>query len=371
MKRLKILLLSAYAASSHRYWRELLVEHLTEFDWTVVELPDRHFYWRVRSNALTYAMEHRKTLLEPYDLVMATSMVDLCGLRGLLPSISSIPTILYFHENQFAYPVRKPSSNIINSQLVSVYSAMSADRVLFNSEYNMQSFLNGARELFEKMPDGVPANVMGGVESNSRVVPVPILTGLAAHDAGHRAKRTDRALEIVWNHRWEYDKQPEVFFAAMQMLQEHGVEFVLHVMGQSFREVPPCFNQARESLGDRVATWGYQPRESYLQILRRADFVVSCAAHDFQGLGMLEAISLGCVPVAPARVAYREYIPSSFLYQSEIGDNAEPEFLFNKINSVLDGEWPSAPDVSRFYMADLVSKYRQAINKTIEAAPGV
>jgi len=181
---------------------------------------------------------------------------------------------------------------------------------------------------------------------------VPILTGLAAHDAGHRAKRTDRALEIVWNHRWEYDKQPEVFFAAMQMLQEHGVEFVLHVMGQSFREVPPCFNQARESLGDRVATWGYQPRESYLQILRRADFVVSCAAHDFQGLGMLEAISLG-------------------LYQSEIGDNAEPEFLFNKINSVLDGEWPSAPDVSRFYMADLVSKYRQAINKTIEAAPGV
>jgi len=117
----RILLLSAYDASSHRYWRELLADRLTDFDWAVVALPDRHFYWRIRSNALTYALQHRDILAEGYDLILATSMVDLCGLRGLLPAISQIPTVLYFHENQFAYPVRKPSSNIINSQLVSVY----------------------------------------------------------------------------------------------------------------------------------------------------------------------------------------------------------------------------------------------------------
>ena len=309
MRRLKILLLSAYDASSHRYWRQLLTEHLTAFDWTVVTLPDRHFYWRIRSNALTYALQHREALSGEYDLILATSMVDLCGLRGLLPALGRIPTVLYFHENQFAYPVRKPNSNIINSQLVSIYSSLCADRVLFNSNYNQQSFLSGAKTLFKKMPDGVPANAMADVERTSEVLPVPIQTGPTGSAAVSIERPSSRVVEIVWNHRWEYDKQPEVFFAAMQLLQNHGVDFVLHVMGQSFREIPECFTQAIDTFGERIVTWGYQPRNAYLKVLQQADIVVSCAAHDFQGLGMLEAISHGCVPIAPARVAYIEYVP--------------------------------------------------------------
>ncbi len=360
--RLKILLLSAYDASSHRYWRELLAEQLDEFDWTVVSLPDRHFYWRIRSNALTYVSQHNEKLSADYDLVLATSMVDLCGLKGLLPKVSRIPSVLYFHENQFAYPVRKPGTNIINSQLVSVYSSMAADRVLFNSNYNRQSFLSGANELFKKMPDGVPSNVMDKVASVCEVLPVPIQSANRSRSIdGPGYGASDRPLEIVWNHRWEYDKQPEVFFAAMARLQNHGVDFVLHLMGQSFREMPPCFAEAKDTLAGHIQTWGYQPRAEYLGILQQADMVVSCAVHDFQGLGMLEAICYGCVPVAPARVAYGEYIPQELLYQCEANRENEDEVLFNKIISLVQGEWPSVPDVSRYSAENLLDQYRQVI----------
>lgn len=368
MNKPRILLLSAYDASSHRYWHELLTEQLTDFDWTVLTLPDRHFYWRIRSNALTFTLQHRQTLLSGFDLMLATSMVDLCGLRGLLPGVSRIPTLLYFHENQFAYPVRKPSSNIINSQLVSIYSSLSADRVLFNSSYNRRSFLTGARELFQKMPDGVPGDVMIDVEHSSLVLPVPISTPVAGSAAtiDHRAS-SDR-LEIVWNHRWEYDKQPEVFFAAMHLLQDHSVDFVLHIMGQSFRQEPACFSTAKDTFGDRIETWGFQPRDVYLQKLQQADLVVSSAAHDFQGLGMLEAMSQGCVPIAPARVAYEEYIPADLLYHCEAGASNEPVVLFEKLISLFGGDRPEVPDVSRFQAVTLLEQYRLLLAETISAA---
>lgn len=364
MKKPRILLLSAYDASSHRYWRELLTDNLNEYDWTVVTLPDRHFYWRVRSNAMTYALQHRDALLADYDVILATSMVDLCGLRGLLPALSRIPTILYFHENQFAYPVRKPSSNIINAQLVSIYSALCANSVLFNSHYNRQTFFSGANALFKKMPDGVPANATTDIENNSDVLPVPIHSPVTVKAPAYNK---DTVLEIVWNHRWEYDKQPEVFFAAMTLLQQRGVPFVLHVMGQSFRESPPCFAEAKKSLHEHIATWGFQPKNSYEKILQQANVVVSCAAHDFQGLGMLEAISHGCVPIAPARVAYTEYVPEALLYHCNTGDSNEPAVLSEKITSLLQAEWPVAPDVSGYMLESLLDQYRQKITEAISA----
>lgn len=104
MKRGRILLLSAYDAASHRYWHQLLRQELNDWDWQLLTLPARHFSWRIRGNPLYWAQACRETLEQAYDLVLATSMVDLSTLRGLVPALAGIPTLLYFHENQFAYP---------------------------------------------------------------------------------------------------------------------------------------------------------------------------------------------------------------------------------------------------------------------------
>ena len=99
---MKILLLSAYDAASHQRWRQELEEFFPEHQWTQLSLPPRYFSWRVRGNSVSWAFSQRTLLTQAYDLVIVTSMVDLSSLRGFVPELARIPTLVYFHENQFA-----------------------------------------------------------------------------------------------------------------------------------------------------------------------------------------------------------------------------------------------------------------------------
>lgn len=371
----RILLLSGYHAASHRYWAEQLVTELPEYEWTQVALPDRHFYWRVRSNALTFAFQQHE-LQADYDLILATSMVDLCNLRGLMPHLSSVPALLYFHENQFAYPQRKANSNLINAQLTSIYSALVADKLIFNSEYNKETFFDGARCVLKKMPDGTPGDLIDRLTDRAVVVPVPIRDGLL--NPGSAA--TNRPIEILWNHRWEYDKQPQVFFSAISKLLSDGFELSLHIVGQSFREIPECFTQFQKAYRDRIQTWGFQELEDYHRVLQRADIVVSAALHDFQGLGMLEAMAAGCTPVAPDRMAYPEYVGRDYLYpipsttdsnDATACEAEESERLYQKLRQLISAALhpehrKDTVDVQRYTNSALIPIYDQLITSAFK-----
>jgi hypothetical protein len=81
------------------------------------------------------------------------------------------------------------------------------------------------------------------------VLPVP-LTDAWYQTQPQRAPKAP--LNILWNHRWEYDKAPERFFGALRQLQQHEVDFRLQVLGQRFRNSPPVFvaTQGRGLSGD-------------------------------------------------------------------------------------------------------------------------
>jgi hypothetical protein len=51
-------------------------------------------------------------------------MVDLATLRGLIPDLAQIPSVLYFHENQFAYPAGQQRKENVEPVLVPLYSAL-------------------------------------------------------------------------------------------------------------------------------------------------------------------------------------------------------------------------------------------------------
>lgn len=80
-------------------------------------------------------------------------MTELNSLFGFFPNLSSIPTILYFHENQFAYPLTDNVRMSVEPKLVQFYSALSATRLVFNSEFNRQTFMSGLKDLLVKLPD--------------------------------------------------------------------------------------------------------------------------------------------------------------------------------------------------------------------------
>ena len=378
----RILLLSGYDAASHRHWRNVITDGLTQFEWTEIALPDRYFSWRIRGNGLTFAYQHKDILDQEYDCLIATSMVDLATLRGFAPQLANIPNILYFHENQFEYPIAansQDSKNVINAQLTSIYALLCADQVLFNSQFNRQTFFRGANKLLKKLPDGIPKNLLTEIETQVQVLPVPISPNSYLRQSNLvkplQSGKINQPVEIVWNHRWEYDKQPEVFFDALKLLKQDGFKFKIHLLGQAFRQKPECFDLAKSYFSDEILTWGYQSKRDYQQILATADIVISTAAHDFQGLSMLEAIAGGCTPIAPDRVVYPEYIDEANLYPVE-GEINEANSLFEKIidvhkslqNLSLSGKLPELHQhkIKEYLDQHLLIKYAQIISSTIQ-----
>jgi len=344
---MKILLLSAYDAMSHRYWREALVDRFPEHDWHVLTLPARYFSWRQRGNSLSWAFNERNRLDQAYDLLIATSMTDLSGLKGLVPALADTPSIVYFHENQFAYPRSSQAHSSVEPQILNLYTALAADCVVFNTRYNRDTFLHGCAQLLDKLPDHVPAGLVERLNERTCVLPVPL-----PESCFQSVETDDRPLHIVWNHRWEYDKNPDLLLQALRVLkQDEQTPFRLSLVGQQFRKIPESLVVLQEEFRQELAHSGYLESTAYRQVLRQADVVLSTANHDFQGIAVLEGVAAGCVPVVPDRLAYRELFDEGFRYNDSRSGKEGSEaqqlatHLAERAKQKQQGALPDAPDV--------------------------
>ena len=309
---MKILLLSAYHAQSHQSWCQSLSKMFPEYEWVQLSLPARYFNWRIRGNALSWSLSQRSILKQHYDMVVATSMVDCATLRGLVPTLANLPWLVYFHENQFAYPVDTKNDRI-EPKMVSLYNALCAQAIYFNSEFNYQSFIDGLSAFLKKMPDEVPSSTLSVIKDKSFVLAVPI-------DVAKKnmvKKSFNKVPVLLWNHRWEYDKGPKLLLNLLNELARRNFEFKLNLLGQQFRKVPIELDEIKKTFKKNILNIGFiESTEQYELIVKQSDFVLSTALHDFQGLAVLESVSLGCIPVVPNRLAYKEIFPKKYCYDS-------------------------------------------------------
>ena len=326
---MKVLVVEPYHGGSHRSWAEGIAAH-SSHDVRLVTHDGGFWKWRMHGAAVTLAAEI-ETVVAAWgrpDVVLVSDMVNLAALLGLARgSLGGVPVALYLHENQLTYPLPPGAVRDEGYAMANWVSMRAADVVVCNSEHHRRDLFGALPGFLRRFPDHRHgAALVADVEARTTVVPVGIDGGL-----GELPRLDDGGPPVVlWNHRWEYDKDPDAFFAAVAALADDGVPFRLAVAGQQFQTVPAVFADAERRFADRLVHFGTAAPDDYRRLLGRADVIVSTARHDFFGLAVVEAMAAGALPILPHRLSYPELVPPDVASRWLYPDGDAPTALLRR-----------------------------------------
>ncbi|NQZ56622.1 MAG: DUF3524 domain-containing protein [Lentisphaeraceae bacterium] len=296
---MRILALNPFHGGSHQAFLDGWIKR-SRHDWTVLTLPDEFWRWRMFCSAAHFA-EMLKSMDGEWDAVFCTSMMNLAEFKGLVsPTIAALPSIVYFHENQLTYPEGTHYKKDNRLMMINFHTLQAADKAWFNSAFHRDEFLDSLKKWLRNIP-GKPFE---NTKFSSTEIHYPGINVL-----GFEKKKFSEPLRICWTARWEEDKNPQLFFDTLYALKEMNVDFKVSVFGESLNLIPQCFQDAKVRLQDEIEHWGFvEDYQEYLSALRSCHVVFSSADHEFFGIGVLEALGAGCLPVVPNRLAYPEVL---------------------------------------------------------------
>jgi glycosyltransferase involved in cell wall biosynthesis len=320
---LRVAAIEPYFGGSHQHFLLDLQRH-SHHRLELFTLPPRLWKWRVRGAALHLARQVNAAGL--FDVLLCSDFVNLPDLRALLvPELRAVPVLYYLHENQMTYPLSPDEEFDPYFGFTNVLSCLSAEAVAFNSEFHRRDFLERLPGFLPRLPDYEPRWVIETIAAKSEVLPVGLdVAELEELRPGAGERQRQDPPHILWNHRWEFDKQPERFFAALERLAAEDVPFVVDVAGESFARRPAIFDAAHERLADRIGHFGFvASRHEYVRLLWQSDVVVSTASQEFFGISMAEAVLCGAQPIAPRALVYEDLYGGACALHHLYGDDAE------------------------------------------------
>ncbi len=357
-----ILLIEPYYGGSHRAWADGYKRH-SRHNVTLLTLPAQFWKWRMQGGAVTLARLFIEQELQP-DVILASDMFDLSTFRALTRDQTyDIPIGLYFHENQLTYPRASRQKHGWQYGFINYASAMAADAVFFNSVYHLEVFFDELRRMLKHFGDFNELQTIDELRSRSSVLALGM--DLRRFDEYRVENVSDAPPLILWNHRWEEDKNPVTFFSALYGLVEHGVDFRVALVGENFRQNPAEFEAARERLGERVMCYGYVEHfADYARLLWEADYVVSTSNQDFFGGSVVEGIYCGCVPLLPRRLNYPYLLPEEWHGKCLFRRDKLLPLLLHHLNGELPVDVSALQaHVARFDWMQMVGEYDSAMQR--------
>ena len=276
---------------------------------TTLGLPPRHWKWRLSGGAWALARRIRDEGLPQPDALWVSDFVDLPQLRAFLPAEwARIPVLLYFHENQLTYPRRQgaPFQEDLAPGWTHVLSCLAADAIAFNSAFHLEQFRAASQALVARLPKPKPTRGLAEALDAGLVIHPGIDCQAFPTGPGPVA---GAPLRVAFNHRWEYDKGPLEWLETARQAIGQGARLELVLLGERSRDPGPDYEALLQELAPHIVVRGHlESRAAYAEALGRCDLAVSCASHEFYGMAMLEAVSAGCTPLAPAALAYPEVL---------------------------------------------------------------
>ena len=322
------------------------------------------------------------------DVVLVSGLVDVAHLVGLTRrALGPVPVAVYQHESQLVYPTTTGPDQ--EAALRNWLSWCAADLVLFNSEFHRRAVVEALPAYLDQLPDRSHRPHLEAVVERFDVLPVGLdLASLLGPSEPEPVAEpewrpgpepvAERDPVIVWPHRWEADKDPAAFLAALTKADAAGCRFRLVLAGPDpaggSEQAVAARQAVVDAFGPRVEAVGPFAPEEYRRHLRGADLVVSCAHQENFGVGVVEAVAASCVPLLPDRLAYPEVIPRwwhpSALY--------EPGRFGSALVAALDGlderraaNHGLAATMARFDWAELAPRYDRTLAALASARPGV
>lgn len=359
---MKIAIFESYYGGSHKSWIHGLQKY-SKHEIKVFSLPDRYWKWRLHGGGISLAKKV-STKDEAPDLIITTSMTDVTLLKSFLPeNWKGIPIHLYFHENQFAYKWSSKDKDYKTERedhyyFVQYVSALAADKVFFNSNYNLETFLIGIKDLLKNMPDFQNLETIKDIQKKSSVVPLGLDWDFI--DQIKSISKDNKEPIIVWNHRWEEDKNPNDFFKILGELKKRSFNFKLMVLGDGKSHHMDFWLKQKEQFKNEIIHWGKVTSYlDYLNMLKSADISIVTSHHDFFGLSVLESVYCEVLTLLPNRLAYPEHFSKKNF--QEISYNNESELLakilsYRKFNTNKYKE-----DIMRYRIQDIIDLYEKTI----------
>jgi len=303
---MRFLFLEPFYGGSHRDFADGLIAH-SRHEIRLATLPPRFWKWRMRGAALHFLKAVPD--LTSYDGMITTGLMSLADLTALCGG-SRPPTLLYCHENQLTYPLAPGEQMDLQFGFTDITTALCADRILFNSRFHFDQFFQELPDFISRMPEFKPHWTVDAIHRKATVLHPGCHFQPAPADL---EPLPDGPPLVIWNHRWEFDKNPEAFFNALERVDQMGVDFRLAVMGETSQARPGVFDEMRSRFAAKLVQYGYAAdRRDYEAWLQRGCVAVSTAIQENFGIAMVEAMRYGCLPLMPRRLSYPEILPKEF-----------------------------------------------------------
>ena len=340
---MNILAVEPFYSGSHKAFIRGLQEH-SSHNIIPINLSYKGWKWRMHGDSVALA-GMAKEVEEEIDLLFISSMTNLPAFLALTnPRFSKVPKIMYMHENQFTQPMPEDEERDLTYCYINYLSMLAADRLIFSSNFHKRDFLQALPGFLESHPDDKHYRTIDKIAAKSRVL-YPGLN-LKRFDEQPDTRKSNENPVIVWNQRWQFDRNPAMFFRVLNRLNDIDLKFDLILAGDTQHEKPEEFEKAWERYGRHITHFGYvENKENYSKLLHSGDIVVSTATYEFFCVAIMEAIYCGCHPLVPNSLHYPELIPESLhdpllhapvLYETE-------DDLFHHLKELLTGKTKSLP----------------------------
>lgn len=343
---MNILMVEPFHSGSHKAFLDGFQAHSTHRVLPVC-LPTKGWKWRLRGDSVELAMMARD-VTEPIDLLLVSSMTNLPAFLALTnPRFAATPKVMVMHENQLTQPLPEGEERDLTYCYVNYLSMLAADRLLFTTEFHLRDTLQALPAFLEHYPGARGFDAAAAIAAKSTVIPPGL--DLKRFDAQPDLRAGNERPVIVWNQRWQFDRNPAMFFRVMNRLFDIDLGFELILAGDTEHEKPAEFEKAKERFGSWISHYGFVgDAAEYSRLLHRGDIVVSTATYEFFCVSIMEAVYCGCHPVVPARLHYPELIPASLhhplLHAPVLYENEDE--LFRILRGLLRGETRPLPKAS-------------------------